>query len=1161
MFVNTVVMRIEVEGERSFKEVLKRVKEESIRAYGNEEVPFEKVVEILEVEREEGRHPLFQIMFMLQNAEDYSVTLPGVVIEDLPVRSTAAKFDLTLMITEREQGMQARMEYDGDLYDGTTIQRMLKHFKTLLEGIISNPNCPVATLPLMTGPEQKQIVYEWNRTDAEYPRQLSLHQLFEQQVNRTPNATAAIFEGESLTFSELNSRANQVANHLRRLDVGAESFVAICMDRSIEMLVGLLGTLKAGGAYVPLDPTDPKQRLFFMLNNSGAQVLLTKQRLLGVLPEHAGKVICLDSEWSSIARESGENPDTHIAPDNVAYVIHTSGSTGTPKGVLGLHKSTVNRFHWMWAKYPFEAGEVCCHKTSFGFVDSVWEILGPLLRGVPIVLISDEAVKDQHQLARMLADNRVTRIVLVPSLLRAILHTGLTLRDRLPALKYWCTSGEALPLELAQQFQQQMPHSLLINLYGSSEVAADATCYEVRDSGSLSTVPIGRPIDNAQAYILDQRLRPVPVGVYGQLHIGGDGLSRGYLNRPELTAERFMPDHLRDEPGARLYNTGDLARYLPDGNIQFFGRADHQVKIRGYRIEPGEIESALSKHPAVRECAVLARDDARGDKSLVAYVVPEQRVNEQGGAEHTDFSLFYFAEDSSGAADDKYRLYLEGAKFADEHGFKAVWTPERHFHEVAGIYPNPSVLSAALAVMTRNIRLRAGSVVMPHHRAIRVAEEWAVVDNLSNGRIDVSFTSGWVPNDFAFFPEHFANRREVMFRGIEDVRKLWRGESILATDGVGNRFELKIFPKPRQAELPVWLTCSGDPEMFVKAGEIGANVLTALLIQSVEEAAEKIALYRESLARHGHDPDAGKVTMMLHTFVGESLDDVLEKARAPFCNYLKAHVSLMRGLAKSLNIDVDSEIRDGLDDLAAHAFERYYQTASLVGTPEKCLPMIHRLKSIGVNELACLIDFGIDFDSVMEGLRQLNQLKELSKSPAAPDADSLRRFLRSRLPEYMVPSGFMMLDSLPVTGSGKVNRRALTAFEFSRHSARHSFVAPRTGTERALADIWSQVLGVDSIGAYDNFFQLGGHSLLATRISSRVREAFKIDLPLRHLFESSTLAEMAEKIDALITEGLKPQDSVIAPVARNIRRVKRWPGGKPADAPGASAQKSRPRNE
>ena len=363
-----------------------------------------------------------------------------------------------------------------------------------------------------------------------------------------------------------------------------------------------------------------------------------------------------------------------------------------------------------------------------------------------------------------------------------------------------------------------------------------------------------------------------------------------------------------------------------------------------------------------------------------SYPKPSETPPKRTTQRKIDFSLFYFAADNSQSGADKYRLYLEGAKFADRNDFAAVWTPERHFHESGGLYPNPSVLSAALATITERIKLRAGSVVLPLHHSIRVAEEWSIVDNLSGGRVGLSFTSGWIPNDFAFFPERFANKREEMLRGIDEVQRLWRGETIAVTDGAGKTQQLRILPRPLQTELPIWLTCSGDPQMFVKAGELGLNVLTALLSQSVDEVAGKIKLYREARASHGHDPRAGRVSLMVHTFVGNDEQKVLERTRGPLTDYLKAHVGLIETMTQSLDIKVDIDKEKYLDYLVAFAFERYYQSASLIGTPDKCLPLVHKLADIGVDELACFVDFGVEVSAVLEGLQSLNELRKLSEA-------------------------------------------------------------------------------------------------------------------------------------------------------------------------------------
>jgi amino acid adenylation domain-containing protein len=620
-FVNTLVLRIDLSGNPSFRDLLKRVRGVIFDAYAHQEVPFDYLVRELHPTRSLGQNPLFQVMLTL--APPLSALPPGWEPARMVGETGAAKFDLSLELADRSEGLICLFEYSTDLFDEATIARMAGHWRTLLEGILADPSQRLSELPLLTEAERQQLLVEWNDTLTDYPRDLSLHQLFEVQVERTPDAVAEVYENEHLTYRELNSKANQLAHHLQHLGVESEVLVGICMERSLDMMVGLLGILKAGGAYVPLDPTYPPERLAFMVEDARVQVLLTQQRLIERLPRHEARVVCLDTGWEAIAQESEENLVSGIKGENLAYMLYTSGSTGKPKGVLGTHRASINRFYWMWETYPFEPGEVCCQKTSLSFVDSIWEIFGPLLQGIRTVIIPDTVIKDPQRMLQTLATHSITRIVLVPSLLRVLLDTEADLQNQLPHLKYCISSGEALPLELAQRFLKSMPHSVLINLYGSSEVAADVTCYDTRSNTSPTCIPIGRPIANTQIYLLDRHMQLVPIGVAGELYVGGDALARGYFNRPELTAERFIRHPFSDVPGACLYKTGDWAHYRVDGTIELIGRLDHQVKIRGFRIELGEIEAVLVQPPAVQQAVVVAREDMPGDKRLAAYVVPQ----------------------------------------------------------------------------------------------------------------------------------------------------------------------------------------------------------------------------------------------------------------------------------------------------------------------------------------------------------------------------------------------------------------------------------------------------------------------------------------------------------------------------------------------------------
>jgi non-ribosomal peptide synthetase component F len=655
LFVNTLVLRSDFTGAPSFRELLQRVRQTCLDGLARRELPFEKLIEALSPRRELNRHPLFQAMFVLQNTPRPMVAPNGLQIESVEIDNPTAQFDLSLYLRERDGKLIGYFEYASELFDASTIERLAENFTTLLESIVAAPERSVAALELF-GAGERRLRTEWNDTAAAYPTDRAIHELFEAQAERTPDAIALEFAGARLTYRDLNRRANRLARHLLRIGVGPEKPVAIMIERSPELVIGLLAILKAGGAFVPLDPHYPEARLRFMIEDSQAAVLLTLERSvedrgsrkedgtqipnsdpLSSILDPRLKVVDLDRDGPEIASQSLHDPKTLTNGDSPAYIIYTSGSTGEPKGVVGLHRGAVNRFNWMWRRYPFGANEVCCAKTSIGFVDAVWEIFGPLLQGVRLVLVPDEVAREPSRLIDFLAEHDITRLVLVPSLLRAMLQESAKLGRRLPKLLLWSCSGEALPAELARRFSNSHPRARLLNIYGSSEVAADVTCFEYRaanvsplfekgEQGEIlqdrrkkiplgppfskgearSSVPIGRPIDNTQIYLLDSERQPVPVGVAGELYVGGAGLARGYWRRTELTEESFVANPFSIDGDSRMFRSGDLARYLPDGNLQYLGRLDRQVKVRGQRVELGEIETALRTYPAIGDCVVVA---------------------------------------------------------------------------------------------------------------------------------------------------------------------------------------------------------------------------------------------------------------------------------------------------------------------------------------------------------------------------------------------------------------------------------------------------------------------------------------------------------------------------------------------------------------------------
>jgi amino acid adenylation domain-containing protein len=624
-FVNTLVLRTDLFGNPSFQELLGRVREVTLGAYAHQDLPFEKLVEELQPERNLSHAPLFQVMFVFQNAPMKTLELPGLSIQPLKVNSGTAKFDLTLSMQDTEQGLIATFEYNTDLFDEATISRYCGHFQTLLASIVANPQQRLSELPLLTATEQQQLV-EWNNTKTEYGNELCLHQLFEAQVERTPDAVAVVYENEQLTYQELNQRANQLAHYLQKLGVGPEVLVGICLERSLQMVIALLGILKAGGAYVPLDPAYPSERFAFMLEDSQVSVLLTQEKLVAMLPENQAKVVCLDRNWQEIAKESDHNSINKANPENLVYAIYTSGSTGRPKGVQITHGALVNFLNSMRLTPGLSEKDILLSVTTLSFDIAALELYLPLSVGARLVVVSREVAADGTQLLEKLASSGVTVMQATPATWRLLLAAGWQGSWQ---LKILC-GGEALDRELANQLLARATE--VWNLYGPTETTIWSSVQKVESKDGI--VSIGRPITNTQFYILDSHQQLVPVGVPGELHIGGAGVARGYINQPELTAVKFIPNPYlsgtptanNNQPGAGLYKTGDLVRYQPDGTLEFLGRIDNQVKVRGFRIEVGEIEAVLAQHLAVRETVVLAREAQPGDKQLVAYVVPN---NEQ----------------------------------------------------------------------------------------------------------------------------------------------------------------------------------------------------------------------------------------------------------------------------------------------------------------------------------------------------------------------------------------------------------------------------------------------------------------------------------------------------------------------------------------------------
>ncbi|WP_346293410.1 amino acid adenylation domain-containing protein [Sphaerothrix gracilis] len=614
-FVNTLVLRTNLADNPSFRGLLQRVREVTLEAYAHQDLPFEQLVEKLTVERSLSYHPLFQVMFVLQTPPA-PLQLPDLTLSPLPHQTHTTKFDLTLALTETASGLKGNVEYSTDLFEADTIARLISHFQILLTGIVQQPDLSLSDLPLLSQPEQHQLLVEWNSSAADYPVGRCWHELVEAQVTRSPDAVAIVWQEEQLTYAELNRRSNQLAHHLITLGIRPEVRVGICIGRSPVQIIAMLAVLKAGGAYVPLDPVYPSERLAFMVDDAQVSVLLTQAQQLAALPPTQAQVVCLDRDWSVMAQASEQNPRSGVTPENLAYLIYTSGSTGRPKGVLvphaGLGNLTVDKIRTCGVS----ASSRVLQFFSFSFDASIPEIVMALGAGAALCLGTAETLQPGPDLVELLRKQAITHMTLTPSALAALPF------EILPALQMILVGGEACPPELINQWAEGR---LFINAYGPTEMTVNASMEPCGNGHSL--LPTVRPSANKQLYVLDRHLQLVPVGVPGQLFIGGIGLARGYLNRPIKTAAAFIPNPFSGVPGSRLYQTGDWVRVRPGGSIEFLGRADHQVKIRGFRIEPGEIEAVLNQDARIVTSVVMVREDSPGEKRLVAYVVPAANEN------------------------------------------------------------------------------------------------------------------------------------------------------------------------------------------------------------------------------------------------------------------------------------------------------------------------------------------------------------------------------------------------------------------------------------------------------------------------------------------------------------------------------------------------------
>ncbi|HLL70296.1 MAG TPA: amino acid adenylation domain-containing protein [Pyrinomonadaceae bacterium] len=1187
-FVNTMVQRTDLSGNPTVRELLSRVRDVSLGAYAHQDLPFEGLVEELQPKRDMSHSPIFQVAFVLQNAPMPALEIAGLKLTLLDIESESAKYDLSVLLEETAHGLKGLFEYNTDLFDASTIERFIGHYQNLLEAVVRNPEARLADLPLLAEGERRQLLSEWNDTRAPFPHEECIHQLFERQAERTPDSVALKFiatDGavSELTYRELNERANQLARHLRRKGIAPEQVVGICLERSPEMLVALLGVLKAGGAYLPLDPALPTARLGDMLSETGARVVLTVRRLSDKTRAHAAAV-CLDEDWQAIAREeSKDNPHAAATADNLAYVIYTSGSTGQPKGVAVAHRGLCNLATAQARGFGVDATHRVLQFASLSFDASASEIFMALTTGATLCMTSRENLVSPLALARLLRDEAITTVTLTPAVL-ALLEP-----DDVPALQTVIAAGEACPAELAARWAAGRR---FFNAYGPTETSVCASFGEYTEASAAfahQSPPIGRPLANTQIYLLDANLQPVPVGVAGELYIGGVGLARGYCNRPELTAERFIPDPFGADAGARLYRSGDVARYLPDGQIDFLGRADRQLKLRGYRIEPAEIESALVKHPTVGECVVVAREEASGDKRLVAYVValhPKVTQASAGAqapevvaAEHVGGWRTLYEDIHHGAA----ATAGDGATF-NITGWNSSYTGQPIPAEEMREWVDHTVERILSLRPDRVLEIGCGTGLLlfriapytTHYRATdfsptalryierqlqtlkhelpqvvlaeRAADDFREVEPQSFDVVVINSVVQYFPGVEYLLDVLRGAARAVRPGGfvfVGDVRsfsllhafhasvQLERAAHALTREQLRQRVRERLAQEEELAIAPDFFTSLkthlpelSRVELQLKRGQ-HHNELTRFRYDVVLHVGEQPATATTGFQWLDWQQDALTLDSVRQHLM-ENAPDTLGLRRVPNARLTDA-LRIVELLETEGGAETVAELREQL-----RATPRADVDPQEFWSLEGELPYAVEINLSGdgaggsfdvvfvkTNAGSTLAQLAIAADAASAATHAAKPLSDYANNPLqgklARDAarkltPQLRAFLQERLPDYMLPSAFVMLDALPLTSHGKIDHRALPAPDHVRDASQETFVRPRSAEEEAVAGIFSEVLNLPQVGALDNFFELGGHSLLATQVISRIRENFSVELPVRVLFESPTVAALAETV-------------------------------------------------
>ncbi|MEH2001903.1 MAG: amino acid adenylation domain-containing protein [Nostoc sp.] len=1197
-FVNSLVLRTDLNGNPTFRELLSRVKEVALGAYAHQDLPFEKLVEELHPERNLNQNPLFQVVFALQNAPMSALELPSLTLSPLPFETETTRFDLEFHLWEpntqnglwsdSSEGISGFVIYSTDLFDDATITRMLEHFQILVSGIVANPEQRIAQLPLLSESELDNLLVGWNNTQLDYPEDKSIHQLFESVVEQNPDAAALVFGDKQLSYKELNIRSNKLAHYLKKLGVKAEVLVGLCVERSFDMVIGMLGILKAGGAYVPLDPSYPSERLNFMLEDAQVSVLLTQERWIKGLGNHSSQVICLDKDWEVISQEIEDNLTSQVKVDNLTYVIYTSGSTGKPKGVKIEHRGLLNLIFWhqkAFAVSPLDRATQIC---GVGFDACGWEIWPYLSTGASIYFVDDETRQMPEQLRDWLVSKAITITLLPTPLAEKVLLLDF---PKNAALRILLTGGDKL-----NQYPLADHPFQLVNNYGPTENTIVTTSGDISVKNKDNLAPgIGRAIANTQVYILDKHLQPVPIGVSGELYISGDGLARGYLNRSDLTAECFIYHSFTNNLKARLYKTGDLVRYRVDGNIEFLGRLDEQVKIRGYRMELGEIEAVLSQHPAVQQTVVIIRED-KEEKRLVAYVVPKTEYS----SEQENMQLMQLQNEQvlqwQMLYNETYNQPVDFDPKLNIVGWNSSYTNQPIPVEQMREWVNNQVEQILALQPKRVLEIGCGTGlilfrVAPHCTKYCATDFSSVsLDYIQQQlqkqempqvtlyqqmatdfeKVEIAAFDAVILNSVVqYFPtiDYLISVLEGAVQAtapggfifIGDVRslpllqafhasvQLYQGEPSLTRLELQQRVQMQIFQESELVIDPAFFTAI--KQRFPQINHVQIQLMRGKHHNELTEFRYNVILHisAETVNNTGNHSvlnwsEDNLTVSAVRQLLIENKPEILSIINVPNARVMSA-VKTAEWLSDVEGFKTVGQIRRALEELENFGVEP--EDLYALNVPYRVDITWSHSSIQGHYDLVFVRQDAVSKKTIFPHTTtdsrpwQSYANNPLQAKAARKLVPQLQSYIAQKLPEYMMPSAFVVLESLPLTANGKVNRRALKAFHDAiKPQLPENYITPRTHVEEVLVKIFAEVLGLKRVGIYDNFFELGGHSLLATQLVSRVRDALCVELPLRSVFEASTIAELSQVVETFKESNAQSQAPVLVPLSRESRRIK-----------------------